>query len=73
MEGEGETSFSPFSTSPPSNLLKLSSFSFDLIVLLYYSFRPLFTHTLFLSLAYKLQCAFRCHKSLTHSLSIRFG
>jgi len=65
--------FSPFSTSHPSNLLGPSSFSFDLTVLLYYNFRPLFTHSLFLSLAYKLWCAFRCHKSPTHLLSIQFG
>jgi hypothetical protein len=58
MEGKGEASFSPFSTSPPSNLLRPSSFSFDLTVLLYHNFRPLFTHSLFLSLAYKLRCAF---------------
>jgi hypothetical protein len=58
MEGEGEASFSPFSISPLSNLLRPSSFSLDLKVLLYHSFRPLFTHSLFLSLAYKLRCAF---------------
>jgi hypothetical protein len=63
MEGEGEAFFSPFSTPPLSNLLRPSSFSFDLTVLLYHSFRSLFTHSLFLSLAYKLQCAFRYHKS----------
>jgi len=39
---------------PPNNLLEPSSFSFDITVLLYHSFRPLFTHSLFLSLAYKL-------------------
>jgi hypothetical protein len=54
MEGKGEASFSPFSTSPPSNLFRPSSFSFDLTVLLYHSYKLLFMHSLFLSLAYKL-------------------
>ncbi len=73
MEGERGASFSPFSTPPPNNLLRPSSFSFNLTVLLYHSSRPLFTHSFFLSLAYKLRCTFRCHKSPTHSLLIRFG
>jgi hypothetical protein len=59
MEGEGEASFSFFSIFPPSNLLRPSSFSFDFTVLLYYSSRPLFTHSLFLSLAYRILLNFR--------------
>jgi len=58
MEGEGEASFSPFSTSASSNLLRPSSFSFDFTVLFYHNSRPLFTHSFFLSLVYKLRCTF---------------
>jgi len=54
MEGEGEAFFSPFSTPPPNNLLRPLSFPFDLTILLYHSFRLLVTHSLFLSLVYKL-------------------
>jgi hypothetical protein len=46
-EGERKASFSPFSTCPPSNLLRPSSFSFDLTILFYHSSRPLFTHSFF--------------------------
>jgi hypothetical protein len=46
--------FHLFPLPPPSNSLRLSSFSFDLTISLYYSSKPLFTHSLFLSLAYKL-------------------
>jgi hypothetical protein len=46
MEGEGETPFHLFPLSPQQILLKPSIFSFDLKVLLYYGFRPLFTHFL---------------------------
>jgi hypothetical protein len=54
-EANGRRSqWKPFSISPPSNLLRPLSFSFDLTILLYHSSRPLFTHSLFLSLAYKL-------------------
>jgi hypothetical protein len=46
-EGERKASFSPFSISPPSNLFRPSSFSFDLTILFYHSSRPLFTHSFF--------------------------
>jgi hypothetical protein len=44
-----------FPFPPPSNLLRPSFFSFDLMVLLYHSFKLLFMHSLLFSLAYKLQ------------------
>ncbi len=43
---------------PPSNLLKHSFFSFDLMVLLYHNSKLLFMHSLLFSLAYKLQSHF---------------
>jgi hypothetical protein len=56
MEGEGEGSFLTFPTFPPKQLhLDLHFLSFDIKVLLYHGPRPLFTHSLSFSLAYKLQ------------------
>jgi hypothetical protein len=46
MEGERKTAFHLFPFSPNKFLFKPSIFSFDLKVLLYHGFRPLFTHFL---------------------------
>jgi hypothetical protein len=46
MEGEGKTPFHLFPLSPQQILFKLSIFSFDLKVVLYYGSRPLLTHFL---------------------------
>ncbi len=43
---EREGSFPPLLTFPQATLLKPSFFSFDIKVLLYHGFRPLFTHSL---------------------------
>jgi hypothetical protein len=55
MEEEGLTPFYLFSLSPQQILLKPLIFSFDLKVLFYHGSRPLLTHSLPFSLAYKLR------------------
>ncbi len=57
---------------PPKQLyLDLRFFSFDIKVLLYHGSRLLFTHLFLFPWPINYDCTFWCHKSPTHSLSIR--
>jgi hypothetical protein len=60
--------FHLFSLFPQATLLKPSSFS-----LLYHGYRSLFTSFLLFPWPINCDCAFWCHKSPIHSLSIWFG
>jgi len=58
---------------PPNKFyLNLQFFPFDLKVLLYHGSRPLLTHFIPFPWPINYNCASRCNKSSTHSLSIWF-
>jgi hypothetical protein len=72
MEGEGKTHFHLFPFSPQQLLLKLSIFSFDLMVLFYHGSRPLLTPFFPFLRSINYDCTLQCNKSFTPSLLMWF-